>query len=134
MDQLDIRWKQRFDNYQKALTKLKDYAEQENLNELESQGLIKAFEYTFELAWKTLQDYIGEVKGTPEVKGPRPVIMDSFKEGFIHSGEVWMAMLRDRNRSTHTYDEAISKEIIKAIRTEYLHLLIELETKFLQNF
>lgn len=55
----DIRWKQRFHNYEKAFSQLSRFMEKENLNEMEEQGLIQAFEYTFELAWKTLQDFFG---------------------------------------------------------------------------
>lgn len=69
----DIRWEQRFHNYEKAFSQLSRFMEKENLNEMEEQGLIQSFEYTFELAWKTLQDFLEERGGYLEIKGPRPV-------------------------------------------------------------
>lgn len=126
----DTRWKQRYSNYKKALAQLEQFLEKQELNEMEEQGLIQAFEYTFELAWKTLQDFLGETSGYPDIRGPRPTITHSFNDGLISNGEKWMEMLKDRNRTVHTYDESIAKEIVKAIRTEYIHLFTELDKNF----
>ena len=122
----DIRWIQRFNNYNKALSQLTRFMERTDLNEMEQQGLIQAFEYTFELAWKTLQDYLEETVGYLDIRGPRPVIMKAFQDGYLSDGEKWMEMLNDRNRTTHTYNEEIAREIANAIRLKYYTLLSEL--------
>jgi nucleotidyltransferase substrate binding protein (TIGR01987 family) len=128
----DIRWEQRFHNYEKAFSQLFRFMEKENLNEMEEQGLIQAFEYTFELAWKTLQDFLEEIGGYLEIKGPRPVIMKSFQDGYITNGEKWMEMLNDRNRTVHTYYEKIAHEISSAIIRDYYTLLSDLDNKLKQ--
>ena len=122
----DIRWIQRFNNYDKALSQLTRFTERTDLNEMEQQGLIQAFEYTFELAWKTLQDFLEETAGYLDIRGPRPVIMKAFQDGYISDGEKWMEMLNDRNRTTHTYNEEIAREIATAIRLNYITLFSEL--------
>lgn len=128
MENKDIRWQQRFVNFNKAFKQLERFKEVESLNELEMQGLIKAFEYTFELSWKTLQDLLKE-KGYVDIVGPRPVIEQSFQDGYISDGNGWMRMHKSRNLSSHTYDEQIAEEIIKNIRTEYYYLLRDLRLR-----
>jgi nucleotidyltransferase substrate binding protein (TIGR01987 family) len=127
----DIRWEQRFHNYQKAFTQLSRFLEKKDLNEMEEQGLIQAFEYTFELAWKTLQDFLEQRGGYLEIKGPRPVIMKAFQDGYLDNGEKWMEMLNDRNRTVHTYDEKIAHEISSAIISDYYALLKDLDNKLM---
>lgn len=127
---MEVRWQQRYHNFKKAINQLSRFLEHKSLNELEEQGLIQAFEYTFELAWKTLQDFLEEESGYFELKGPRPVLKQAFKDDIISSGEVWMEMLNDRNRSVHTYDEEIAREIINAIVQSYFPLLIQLDRFF----
>lgn len=122
MENKDIRWQQRFFNFNKAFKQLERFNEVESLNEMEQQGLIKAFEYTFELAWKTLQDLL-KVKGYIEIVGPRPVIEQSFQDGYISDGNGWMRMHKSRNLTSHTYDEQTAEEIIENIRNEYYDLL-----------
>lgn len=125
MENKDIRWQQRFYNFNKAFKQLERFNEVESLNEMEQQGLIKAFEYTFELAWKTLQDLL-KVKGYIEIVGPRPVIEQSFQDGYISDGNGWMRMHKSRNLTSHTYDEQTAEEIIENIRNEYYDLLRDL--------
>ena len=125
----DTRWIQRFHNYQKALSQLSRFMKQKVLNEMEEQGLIQSFEYTFELAWKTLQDILEEKGGYTDVKGPRPVLMRAFQDGYLKNGEKWMEMLLDRNRTVHTYDEQIAHQISKAITDDYFTLFIDLEVR-----
>jgi len=124
MDQenIDIRWQQRFSNYTKAFHQLERFIEKDNLNEMEEQGLIKAFEYTYELSWKTLQDLLKE-KGYQNIVGPRPVIEQSFHDGYVADGKGWMRMHNSRNLTSHTYDEETAEEIILNIRAEYFQLL-----------
>ncbi|MEI6679654.1 MAG: nucleotidyltransferase substrate binding protein [Mariniphaga sp.] len=128
----DIRWIQRFYNFRKAFTQLSRFMEKKGLNEMEEQGLIQSFEYTFELAWKTLQDLLEEKAGYIDIKGPRPVLMQAFKDGYLTNGEKWMEMLKDRNRTVHTYDEEIAREIIAAITQDYYGLLTNLDQKLEQ--
>ena len=124
----DIRWHQRFINFNKAFSQLERFMQVEKLNEMEEQGLIKAFEYTYELSWKTLQDLLKD-KGYENVVGPKPVIEQSFQDGYILEGNGWMRMHITRNLTIHTYDEETAQEIIKSIRKEYFYLLKSLQTR-----
>lgn len=124
----DIRWQQRFINFNKAFNQLAKFIKHEELNEMEEQGLIKAFEYTYELSWKTLQDLLRD-KGYRQIAGPKPVIEQSFQDGYISNGKGWMRMHQSRNLASHTYDEETAAEIIKGIRSEYFLLLQDLMTR-----
>lgn len=128
MDNKDIRWLQRFINFNKAFKQLERFVKRENLNEMEAQGLIKAFEYTYELSWKTLQDLLKE-KGYADILGPKPVIKQSFQDGYISDGKNWMRMHVSRNLTSHTYDEETAEEIIKDIKYLYFSLFKKLKTK-----
>ena len=122
---MDFRWIQRFSNLNKAFTQLGRYLQKKKLNELENQGLIKAFEYTFELSWKTLQDLLIE-NGYKDIKGPKPVIQQSFQDGYIRDGDGWMKMLEGRNLTSHTYDEETAFNMVAEIRKFYIHLFEDL--------
>lgn len=122
----DIRWKQRFTNYQKALRQLNKFLEEKNLNELEEQGLIQAFEYTYELAWNVIKDYFS-YQGTNEITGSRDAFRIAFNRGLIDNGAVWMNMIESRIKSSHTYNEEVAKEILIAIKTKYIEEFIKLE-------
>lgn len=124
----DIRWQQRFINFNKAFSQLERFMQEETLNEKEEQGLIKAFEYTYELSWKTLQDLLKE-KGYTDVVGPKPVVEQSFQDGYIADGKGWMRMHVSRNLTSHTYDEETAEEIVKSIRIEYFQLLKDLQRR-----
>lgn len=121
----EIRWRQRYENFDKAYKQLeqaiKDF---ETLSLLEKEGLIQRFEYTFELAWKTLKDYLESQE--VEAKFPREVIKASFHYGLIEKGEVWMDMLEKRNVLAHTYDEERFKFAIKMIKEKYFQVISEL--------
>ncbi len=132
MTDYDIRWKQRFANFDKAFKQLERFTEAENLNEMEQQGLIKAFEYTYELAWKTLQDLLKE-KGYIGIAGPKPVIEQSFQDGYIADGIGWTRMHKSRNLTNHTYDEETAEEIIEYIRAEYIQLLGDLRERLMNE-
>lgn len=115
----DIRWKQRFDNYTRAFQTLVEavkLAATRELSRLEQQGLIQGFEFTHELAWNVLKDYLEE-KGISGLIGSRDATRSAFKNGLIEDGETWMAMIAARNRSSHTYNqetaEAIAEEILQ---------------------
>jgi nucleotidyltransferase substrate binding protein (TIGR01987 family) len=117
-DDDDVRWKQRFSNYKNALAQLTLFIEKKELNILEKQGLIKSFEYTYELAWNTLKDYL-EYQGISGLIGSRDTIRASFKEGLIEDGAIWMNMIESRNRTSHTYNEDIANEIEQKIMINY---------------
>ncbi len=127
-DKKDIRWEQRFSNYQKALAQLQKFIDKGILSELESQGLIKAFEYTYELAWNTLKDFL-EYQGQTNIYGSRDTIRKAFELGLIDKGESWMDMLKSRNKTSHTYNEETAEEICRAVVDEYYFLFIQLKTK-----
>ncbi len=114
----DIRWKQRFSNYQKALRQLQKFIDKGELSELEEQGLIKSFEYTYELAWNTLKDFL-EFQGHSDIFGSRDAIRKAFQLGIIEDGEVWMDMIKSRNRTSHTYNEDTAREISRAVISVY---------------
>ncbi|HLX54484.1 MAG TPA: nucleotidyltransferase substrate binding protein [Aquella sp.] len=119
----DIRWQQRFSNYTKALNKLKEAVEltkQRELSDLEKQGLIQAFEYTHELAWNTLKDFLAE-RGNNEIYGSRDATRSAFTLGIITDGDVWMNMIKSRNQTSHTYNEDIANQIIGMIVDTYFN-------------
>lgn len=124
----DIRWEQRFANYRKALTRLQKFIDKGELSELEEQGLIKAFEYTYELAWNTIKDFL-EYKGQTDIYGSRDAIRKAFELGLIDDGESWMDMLKSRNKTSHTYNEETAKEICQSVVEVYYSLFKQLKTK-----
>jgi nucleotidyltransferase substrate binding protein (TIGR01987 family) len=131
MPQENIRWIQRFENYKNALSQLSDamlIQSERNLNPLEEQGLIQAFEYTHELAWKTMKDFILS-RGNTEIYGPRDATRESFQLGLIENGEAWMDMIKSRNKSTHTYNKEIAGEIINLIVNSYYILFTSFQSK-----
>ena len=121
---MDIRWLQRFNNYEKAVTQLSEFIAQEKLNKFEVQGLIQCFEYTFELGWKTMKDYL-ELEGF-EVKSPRAAIQTAFQSQLIKDGHIWIDALQKRNLMSHTYDELTANEAEELIRTKYYGVIEEL--------
>ena len=126
MIEQDIRWKHRFSSFQKALTQLEKFIEKQDLNELEKQGIIQAFEYTYELAWNVLKDYL-QYQGFEEIIGPRDAIEEAFREGLIKNGSTWMQMFKDRNKTSHTYNEQTALEIVDAIRQQYIKVFTHLK-------
>lgn len=127
-----LRWKERFATYCKALQQLNSALQQKNFSVLEKDGVIKRFEFTFELAWKTLQDILYD-RGYNDVKGPKPVIKKSFEDEIIKDGQAWIDMLNDRNHSAHLYDEDTARDIFSNIQIKYLELLTELKIKLLKD-
>lgn len=120
------RWRQRYSNFKKALIELEEAVDKKEYSKLERKGLIQCFEFTIELAWKTLQDLL-DAKGY-EIKGPKPVIKQAFQDGIIVNGNAWIEMLESRNKISHTYNEKIALEISENIRTKYYNLLDDLST------
>lgn len=124
----DIRWIQRLNNFEKALGQLKKFTDKADLNELEQQGLIQAFEFTHELAWNVMKDYF-EYQGDTTITGSRDATRTAFQMGLIQNGEGWMEMIKSRNQSTHTYNEATALEIVQKILTLYYGLFLEFKNK-----
>jgi nucleotidyltransferase substrate binding protein (TIGR01987 family) len=117
----DIRWLQRFSNYQQALNSLTaavDLSKQRALSELEQQGLIQAFEFTHELAWNCLKDYL-QYQGEQNLMGSRDATRKAFSIGMISAGDIWMDMIASRNRTSHTYNQETARQIVAAIINDY---------------
>ena len=130
----DIRWQQRFSNYRKALGQLRNavsLSRQRELSELERQGLIQAFEFTHELAWSVMKDYF-EYQGNTSITGSRDATREAFKQGLIADGEMWMGMIKSRNRSSHTYQEGTAREIVQAVTETYCALFGAFEERMLK--
>jgi len=117
----DVRWMQRFAHFRKAFAQLQEaveLSEQRELSKLEQQGLIQAFEYTHELAWNTLKDFLEE-RGVGPLYGSKDTTREAFKTGLIENGAVWMHMITSRNLTSHTYNEATAATIVSAILGSY---------------
>jgi nucleotidyltransferase substrate binding protein (TIGR01987 family) len=118
----DTRWVQRFDNYKKALAVLEkavSLAAERPLSEMEQQGLIKAFEFTFELAWNVLKDFL-EDKGFSDFHGSRDTVRIAFREGLLNKAEIWMDMISSRNATSHTYNVETADEIAGSVLEIYI--------------
>lgn len=127
MSGTDIRWQQRFQNFQRALLLLRDAMENDvdELNQLEKEGAIQRFEYTFELAWKVLKDKM-EFDGIElERISPKVVVRQAFQAKYIDQPDVWLRMIGDRNLMSHTYDFKKFEEVIISIQQAYLPMLDE---------
>jgi len=120
----DIRWQQRFSNYKRALQQLGEavvLSESRELSNLEKQGVIQAFEYTHELAWTSLKDFL-EYKGQKEIYGSRDASRMAFQLGIVEDGEGWMDMIQSRNKTSHTYNKETAEEIVTAVTKRYYKL------------
>ncbi len=124
----DIRWEQRYANFKKALRQLQKFIDKGELTELEQQGLVKAFEYTYELAWNTLKDFL-EYQGQTDIYGSRDAIRQAFSLQLIEDGDGWMDMLQSRNKTSHTYNEETAQEICRAVQNIYYPLFRQLNQK-----
>jgi len=123
----DIRWKQRFDNLQRAyrrLVSMLELLQQDQDSEVVRLAVIKAYEFTFELSWKTLKDFLA-YNGI-DARLPREVIKQAFATGLLVDGELWIAMLEERNLMAHTYDDARAKAAVTQIQNRYLAGLSQL--------
>lgn len=124
----DIRWQQRFANFRKALSQLRKFVDKGDLTELEEQGAIQAFEYTYELAWLVLKDFL-EYQGQTDIFGSRDAIKKAFRAGLIQDGEAWMDAYISRTKTSHTYNEETAREVADAILNRYYDLFTALEKK-----
>lgn len=133
----DIRWLQRFSNYNKALTKLNDiisYIQQPTKNtedivdEINRQALIQSFEYNYELAWNVMKDYI-KYQGKSDIGGPRDAIREALTMQLIDDGKVWMEMIASRNKTSHTYNESVANQIFQKIIKDYQAAFVAFQSK-----
>lgn len=125
MEENDVRWIQRLANYKKALAQLTRFIQKGALNELEEQGLIQSFEYTYELGWNVIKDFY-ESQGETNIQGSKDAIRIAFQRGLIKDGENWMEMVKSRALTSHTYNEETAKQISQAIGKRYYSLFIAL--------
>lgn len=125
----DIRWVQRLNSYRRTKKRLNEavvLAGERPLSDLEKQGLIQAFECVFELAWNVMKDYF-LYQGNPDIAGSRDAIRAAFRLGLVNEGEGWMEMIKSRNQSSHTYNEAIANDICAKVVGQYYALFDEFE-------
>jgi nucleotidyltransferase substrate binding protein (TIGR01987 family) len=125
MENKDIRWVQRFQNFEKALHHLECALQIEYPDIVQKAGIIQFFEMSYELAWNTIKDYMEE-QGFTAVNSPRAAIKKAFETGLIVEGHSWMELLIDRNLTAHTYDEEKATEVEQLIHHKYYPLLKQL--------
>ncbi len=127
----DIRWQQRLQNFSLALRQLESaitLAKTKPLSDLEKQGTIQAFEFTHELAWNVIRDYF-EYQGNTSITGSRDASREAFQKGLTSQGDIWMEMIKSRNKTSHTYNKGVADEIVIKIQTEYFPAFYEFEIK-----
>jgi nucleotidyltransferase substrate binding protein (TIGR01987 family) len=131
----DLRWQQRFDNYQRALRQLSlavELSQQRALSDLEKQGVIQAFEFVHELAWNVLKNFL-EYEGISGVVGSRSTVREAFKQGLISEGQLWMDMVDKRNLSSHTYNkpvaDALVGSILQTFHPAFVHLQADMQAR-----
>lgn len=121
----DIRWQQRLQNFDRALSLLEEALEHgpASLNQLEKEGVVQRFEYTLELAWKTLKDYLEASGIVLNAVTPRQVVKDAFVAKIVLDGQTWIDMIDHRNLLSHTYDPVNFEDAVAAIDDRYLTAL-----------
>ncbi|MFC4212663.1 nucleotidyltransferase substrate binding protein [Pedobacter lithocola] len=127
----DVRWIQRFNNFNKALNSLSKALiefKEDTEEEVIKVGMIKFFEMTYELAWLTMKDYY-EDQGEVGIQGSKDAIKLSFTRGLITNAEQWFEMVNSRKLSVHTYDEATANKVADDIATHYVDLFVQLQTR-----
>lgn len=127
-----VRWKQRFENLLKAHAQLNKGVAIAMPTDIEQQGIIQSFEFTFELSWKTMKDYL-ESKGVNALF-PRDVIKEAFQSGIVGDGEVWLEMLDQRNVLTHTYDQKLADAAVDLIRSRFTPAIHEVVAYFHKEY
>ena len=127
----DIRWKQRFNNFEKAFSSFQEAISIKIPTKIEQAGLIQIFEFTFELGWKTLKDLLEEEGFSP--KTPRDAIKFALQAGHISDGHTWLDALEKRNLMAHTYDEEKATMAIDLIKNRYALILQELQVYLIKK-
>ena len=129
MENQDIRWKQRFQNFESAFKVFKIAIEDyQNPSNLEKEGTIQRFEFTHELAWNVMKDFLSE-EGIQNIIGSKSATREAFNKGIINDGEGWMAMIKSRNQTVHTYHGNILDIEYNNIKVLYFPLIQEFYDK-----
>ena len=128
MGSQDVRWKQRLQNFDKAMDHLDAALRLQQPDLFQKAGIVQFFEMSFELAWSTLKDYLEE-QGYLELRSPRAALKKGFEIGLIEDGHGWMQALEDRNLTSHTYDEATADQVLALVRERYHPLLVALRQR-----
>lgn len=129
MSNEDIRWKQRFANFSRAMNHLENALRISNPDLVQKAGIIQFFEMSFELSWNMVKDYL-EAQGFVDIKSPRSALKKAFEMNILENGHDWMDLLQDRNLTAHTYDEQKATEMKQLINTKYFPLLKALLLNF----
>jgi nucleotidyltransferase substrate binding protein (TIGR01987 family) len=122
------RWKQRFDNFDRAfaaLLRIKERLELDSDDEAVRMALVQAFEFTYELAWNTMKDYL-ENEGLDVPAGSKQTIRMAFQAGLIGDTEQWMEAVQKRNMASHTYNKSVLDEGVAFITGTYFPLVEKL--------
>lgn len=129
----DIRWKQRFDNFDRAFVLLREVCDRgvDSLSQLEKEGSIQRFEVAFELAWKTLRDYLEESGIVVNPATPRNVIKEAFIAKLLEDAPVWIDMMLHRNLLSHTYDIKVFEAVLRTVAERYFPAFDRLHEFFL---
>jgi len=129
----DIRWKRRFDNFDRAFVLLREVCERDvdSLSRLEKEGAIHRFEVAFELAWKTIKDYLEESGVVVNPVTPRNVIKEAFTARLLDDADVWIDMMLHRNLLSHTYDIQVFEAVLQAVAERYFPAFDRLHEFFL---
>lgn len=122
MENQDIRWEQRFQNFEKSMNYLEKSMQIKSPDMIQQAGMIHFFEMAFELAWNTIKDYL-QAQGYNDIKSPRSALKKAFEIDLIEDGNSWLELLTNRNLTAHTYDEEKANEVIILLRQEYFPLL-----------
>jgi nucleotidyltransferase substrate binding protein (TIGR01987 family) len=142
------RWEQRFRNFKKALIKLEEGVSKINnvyiidekgnvdkdrfLDDIIKEGIIQRFEYTHELAWNVMKDFFDD-SGNNDIFGSKDATREAFSAGLIVNGDIWMDMIKSRNKTSHTYNEETADDIFIKIINQYNNEFINFKLK-MQNF
>ncbi|MGI4727308.1 MAG: nucleotidyltransferase substrate binding protein [Janthinobacterium lividum] len=126
----DVRWQQRFVNFEKALSQFTEAIENNADDPIDiiKEGIIQRFEFTHELAWKVMKDFL-EYEGFQNVSGPRSATREAFNKDLLSEGQVWMDMIESRNKTVHTYHENILEVEYEKIVNLYFPLFADFFNK-----
>ncbi len=123
------RFAQRLEDFENALKRLKEGIEIPNPDTLQIDGILQRFEFTFELSWKTIKDYLEYEGFSEKIGSPREIIQQAFKQHIIEDGDGWIKMMLARNSLSHLYDEETSRKIYNEIKEKYVHLINDVVDK-----
>ncbi len=135
MSDQSIRWRQRYQNFQKALEVFERRLKAFRIcpeEEAEQMALVQAFEIIVELSWKLIKDYL-EYQGFKELGSPKQSIRQAWQSGLLSSAEPWMAALQKRNLTSHTYNEATLQNVVRFIEQEFSVMVAELDSQMQSN-